>query len=92
MLKIEIIAETNLQLPTGTYWEDLQKLGLSFYIYYRDELVIVKFKENKKVKGKGFNKQCYYHLEDGRVKHAPLFKKCDIKQLNRDQKLSKLFE
>jgi hypothetical protein len=87
-----IIAETNLTTPTGPYWKDLKKLGLPFYIYYRDELVIVKFKEYKKVKGKGCNKQYYYHLEDGRVKHCSLFKKCDVMQLNREYKLSKLFD
>ena len=34
--------------------------------------------------------QVYYHLEDGRIKHASKFKKVDIKVMNREHKINKL--
>jgi len=81
-----------LTKPSGGYWDSLKELGLPFYIYLNDELVIVMWKEWKKVRGKGRHKQCYFHLSDGRVKHASKFKQCNVVELNRQIKLQNILD
>lgn len=77
---------------TGNYWDDLKSLCLPLYILLGDDLVIVSFKEWLKRSGKGKAKQCYYHLEDGRILHSSKFRHCDIKTLNRDKKINSILD
>jgi hypothetical protein len=50
----------------------------------------VEYLEHKKRKNGGRHNQAYYHLKDGRVKHASFFKKVDLKIFIRDYKISKI--
>lgn len=90
ILKLNI-AETNLEKLSGLYYERLNKLGLPNYLYLGEELVTIIGTEYRRAKGKGkSNKQCYYHTDDGRVKHASFFKKIDIKTFNREFKINQI--
>jgi hypothetical protein len=70
----------------------LKKFNLPNYLYYvpEDRLVIVIGKEYRTRKGKGRDKQAYFHTEDGLVRHGTFFKRVDIKVLNRDKKIEQL--
>lgn len=87
-------AENKLENPTGGYWDILKNLNLPNYLYYKPEnrLVIIKGKVSKSRKGKGRAKQVYYQTEDGLIKHASFFSRPDLKVLNREYKLNKLFD
>lgn len=80
--KINITETTNKF--AGQYWESLNKLNLPYYLYLDEELVIVETIEKRKRKNGAKIDQVYYHLKDGRVKHASFFKKVDIKVLKRE--------
>ena len=62
----------------------MNKLGLPYYLYLGDELVIVVNIEKRKRKNGAKIDQVYYTLEDGTIKHASFFKKVDIKLIKRD--------
>jgi hypothetical protein len=79
-------------VPSGHYWDDLKSLGLPLYILLDDKLVIVLFKEWRKRRGKGTTKQCYYHLEDGRIVHSSKFRHCNIKTLSRESKINSILD
>jgi len=83
------IAENNNGL-IGQYWEKLKELGLPNYLYLGDELVIVTGLEKRKRKKGAAVDQVYFHLEDGRVKHATYFRKVDIKVMKREFTLNKI--
>jgi len=68
----------------------LNKQGLPNYLYLQDELVIVDSIEKRKRKNGAKVNQIYYILSDGRVKHASLFKKIDIKIIKRDYLLDSI--
>lgn len=94
LIKKSIIAENlnRIQEPTGQYWDDLKKLNLPKYLYYipEDRIVIVLGIEYRKRKGKGKNKQAYFHTENGLIRHASFFRRVDIQVLNRDKKIEQL--
>ena len=64
---------------------DLNKFGLPYYLYLGEELVIVEKIEKRKT-------QIYYHLKDGRVKHASFFKKVDTRVLKRDYLIDSILD
>lgn len=70
----------------------MKRLNLPNYLYYKpeDRLVIAIGKEYRTRKGKGRNKQAYFHTEDDLVRHASFFRRVDIQVLNRDKKIEKL--
>jgi hypothetical protein len=74
----------------GQYWINLKELGLPNYLYLGDELVIVTHLEKRKRKKGAAVNQVYFHLEDGRVKHATYFRKVDIKLVKREFTLNKI--
>lgn len=57
---------------------------LPYYLYLGEELVIVEKIEKRKRKNGARVDQVYYHLKDGRVKHASYLKKVDIQVIKRD--------
>ena len=83
------IAENNNGL-IGQYWVKLKELGLPNYLYLGEELVIVTGLEKRKRKKGAAVDQVYFHLEDGRVKHATYFRKVDIKVMKREFTLNKI--
>ena len=83
------ISENNNGL-IGQYWVKLKELGLPNYLYLGDELGIVTGLEKRKRKKGAAVDQVYFHLEDGRVKHATYFRKVDIKVIKREFTLNKI--
>ena len=77
-------------LLIGHYCEKLKQLGLPNYLYLGEELVIVTGLEKRKRKGGAAVDQVYFHLKDGRVKHATYFRKVDIKVMKREFTLNKI--
>lgn len=74
----------------GEYWLKLKELGLPNYLYLGEELVIVTGLEKRKRKKGAAVDQVYFHLKDGRVKHATYFCKVDIKVMKREFTLNKI--
>jgi len=72
------------------YWQSLNKLGLPYYLYLGDELVIITNIEKRKRKKGAAIDQVYYTTEDGRTLHASYFRKVDIKTMYRDHLLNKI--
>jgi hypothetical protein len=64
----------------GAYFDDLKRLGLPNYVFLNDRLFIVKYMIWKST-GRGINKQRFYVLTDGRIKHPDQVKRLDNKQI-----------
>lgn len=81
-----------IEQPSGKYWDELKSLGLPNYLHFipEDKTVIILGIERRKRRGKGTNKQIFYQIDDGRVKHATFFRRVDIKALNRDYKINQI--
>ncbi len=87
--------ELKLTQPSGGYWEDLKKLGLPNFTILTEtnEIVVIKGKEERKIKGKGRRTQIYFHLQDGRVHHSSKFKQIEnLIELNRNIKIEKIIK
>lgn len=72
-----------------------KKLGLQNFIILTEtnEIVVIKGKEERKMKGKGRRTQCYFHLQDGRVYHSSKFKQIgNLIELNRKVKIEKILK
>lgn len=58
-----------------------------------NEIVVIKEKEERKIKDKGRRTQIYFHLQDGRVYHSSKFKRIEnLIELNRNIKIGKILE
>lgn len=87
--------ELKLTQPSGGYWEHLRKLGLQNFIILieTNEIVVIKGKEERKMKGRGRRRRIYFHLQDGRVYHSSKFKKIEnLVEFNRIIKIEKILK